>query len=460
MSTKIRSSQQLYIDENLQVNDNQINGVADGSLPKDAINLSQLDAAVLGINNTMHAPVGNLVEAKAVLSSTVIDRTTMLIETLGLYRYDADAIVVSNDNTIIRPTNIASDSVAGRWYKMSSTITDHNNLSGLNVGDYLHFTVEEKAQHVVNTAKVGITTSQASAIVANTAKTGITTGQASEITVNTAKVGITPAQATAITANSLKVGITTGQASEITANTAKVGITSGQASAILANTAKVGITPAQATAITDNTAKVGITGAQAAAIVANTAKVGITTQQASDIVANNAKLTNANHTGGDVTGSGALTIGAGKVLTAMIADANITTAKIISNAVDNTKLTDMAANTIKGALVAGDPIDMTVAQMRKMLGWSDRFYKQATGGAGVTGSNRIFTVPALVISGTEEVFKNGILMSAGAYNGGTNPVGDYEINCTANPAVITFHIAPANNGFADTILVNYSVLAV
>ena len=40
----------------------------------------------------------------------------------------------------------------------------------------------------VNTAKTGITTSQANAITANTAKTGITNSQASAITANTAKV--------------------------------------------------------------------------------------------------------------------------------------------------------------------------------------------------------------------------------------------------------------------------------
>ena len=39
-----------------------------------------------------------------------------------------------------------------------------------------------------NTAKTGITSTQADAIVANTAKTGITSGQASAITANTAKV--------------------------------------------------------------------------------------------------------------------------------------------------------------------------------------------------------------------------------------------------------------------------------
>ena len=78
-----------------------------------------------------------------------------------------------------------------------------------------------------------------SAIAANTAKTGITSSQASAITANTAKTGITSSQASAITANTAKTGITSGQADAIVANTAKTGITSGQASAITANTAKV-----------------------------------------------------------------------------------------------------------------------------------------------------------------------------------------------------------------------------
>ena len=57
-----------------------------------------------------------------------------------------------------------------------------------------------------NTAKTGITSSQASAITANTAKTGITSSQASAITANTAKTGITSSQATAITAALPKAG--------------------------------------------------------------------------------------------------------------------------------------------------------------------------------------------------------------------------------------------------------------
>ena len=112
-----------------------------------------------------------------------------------------------------------------------------------------------------------------------------------EIDLNTAKVGITTQQASEITANNAKVGITTQQASDITANNAKVGITTQQASDITDNNAKVGITSQQASDITDNNAKVGITSQQASDITANNAKVGITTQQASDITANNTKNT-------------------------------------------------------------------------------------------------------------------------------------------------------------------------
>lgn len=52
---------------------------------------------------------------------------------------------------------------------------------------------------------------------------------------------------TVIAANTAKVGITTSQANAIAANTAKVGITTSQADAIVANTAKVGITTSQIT---------------------------------------------------------------------------------------------------------------------------------------------------------------------------------------------------------------------
>jgi hypothetical protein len=59
--------------------------------------------------------------------------------------------------------------------------------------------------HNVTKTQVGLSnvpnTDFTSAVAANTAKVGITTQQASDITTNNAKVGITPVQATAITDN-------------------------------------------------------------------------------------------------------------------------------------------------------------------------------------------------------------------------------------------------------------------
>jgi hypothetical protein len=66
----------------------------------------------------------------------------MLIENLGLYRFDAEMIVASNDNTIIRP--VATDAAAGRWIKISSTVTDHDNLSNILGNGTYHLSLAEE----------------------------------------------------------------------------------------------------------------------------------------------------------------------------------------------------------------------------------------------------------------------------------------------------------------------------
>tara|TARA_R110000803_G_scaffold39734_3_gene85712 strand:- start:9028 stop:10074 length:1047 start_codon:yes stop_codon:yes gene_type:complete len=104
--------------------------------------------------------------------------------------------------------------------------------------------------------------------------------------------------------------------------------------------------------IATNNAKTGITSSQASAITANTAKTGITSGQASAITANTAKVTNATHTG-DVTGATALTIGAGKVVTSMILDDNVTADKLANSinsaiAANTAKETNVVQTTITG----------------------------------------------------------------------------------------------------------------
>jgi len=129
---------------------------------------------------------------------------------------------------------------------------------------------------------------------------------------------------------------------------------------------------------------------------------------------------------------------------------------IAANVVSNAKLADVPTATMKGRVTAatGDPEDLTVAQVRTLLGLvagnlSVRSYRVVPTGT-VNGSNAVFTLAANVISGTEEVFKNGILMNAGAGN-------DYTITYGAT-TTITFLTAPsAASSYTDVILVNYSV---
>jgi len=122
--TKIRSSTQLHIDADLDLRVHKITNLVDGVDPQDAITLNQLNNAVLGGSTSIHSPVSDLTAAKAVISADRGDRMLMLIETIGLYAFDAQSMTASNDDSVIRPTDIASDASAGRWIRLSSNITD------------------------------------------------------------------------------------------------------------------------------------------------------------------------------------------------------------------------------------------------------------------------------------------------------------------------------------------------
>ncbi|MFZ4724418.1 MAG: hypothetical protein ACOYMD_03160 [Paludibacter sp.] len=115
-TTTIRSSSQLYIDANLNFNNNKGISLVAGTASGHAVEYDQMNTAisnaVSGVGNSIHVPVADLTGAVAV--TNYLDRMIMLIETLGLYRYDAESAATSNNDTVIRPTNIASDASPGR----------------------------------------------------------------------------------------------------------------------------------------------------------------------------------------------------------------------------------------------------------------------------------------------------------------------------------------------------------
>jgi hypothetical protein len=126
-----------------------------------------------------------------------------------------------------------------------------------------------------------------------------------------------------------------------------------------------------------------------------------------------------------------------------------------ANKVTNAQLSTVATQTFKGRNTAatGNVEDLSVATVKTMLGLnsnnlSQRKYRIVPTGV-INNSNTAFTITDLVISGTEEVFKNGMLLNAGAGN-------DYTIAYGAS-TTITFAEAPNNSGFTDVILVNYSI---
>ena len=257
---------------------------------------------------------------------------------------------LTNATVVGLPTG-AVDSVNGQTGVVVLTTTD------INEGTNLYFTdarVAANSAVTLNTAKVGITTSQATDITNNNAKISFDSASSTKLngieagaqvnTVNSVNsltgavslgllelddVGSDGSNGQVLTTNGSgsftfttvaaggAVDSVNGQTgtvvldtddvsegatnlyytdarvsanSSVAANTLKVGITPTQASDITTNNAKVGITTQQASDITANNAKVGITTAQANEIAANTLKVGITTQQATDITNNNAKI--------------------------------------------------------------------------------------------------------------------------------------------------------------------------
>ena len=454
--TFIRSSNQLYIDADLDLKSKKITNLAPGVALTDGVNLDQLNNAVLGLNNTIHAPVADLAASKAIVSAGRLDKMVMLIETLGLYRFDAESVVVGNDNTVIRPTDVATDAEAGRWFKISAAITDHNNMSSIQGGaaaEYYHLTLAQyNALHAQETATtIGALINGAGAAAPNdtdVVATALAGGILQKITWTNIKAflktyfdtlyeKVANKDATGGYAGltlfkiNFKNAANTFTSFFTNANTAARTYTFQNKDGTIADTADI------AAAITTQT--IGTLGGVTAAdklVPVDADKFTFSDSAATNIWK---KLTWL-----DLKKT---------IWAAFSGDATVSIAGVVTianNAVSNAKLADMATQTFKGRNTAatGDPEDLSVATVKTMLGVNTRSYRAVPTGV-VNGSNTVFTVAVLIVSGTEEIFKNGMLMNAGAGN-------DYTIAYAAT-TTITFATAPSSTPFTDVILINYSV---
>lgn len=124
-TTEVRSSNQVFVDDDFDVKVHKIKNLLAGTVTGNAVEFDQLNTAISTAVNpilaTIHAPTADLTAAKAVASAARANAQTMLIETLGLFWYDADNAAASNDDTIIRPGDIASDATVGRWVRHYQT---------------------------------------------------------------------------------------------------------------------------------------------------------------------------------------------------------------------------------------------------------------------------------------------------------------------------------------------------
>ena len=498
MSTKIRSSKQLHIDADLDINSKKLVNVASGTVNSDGINKGQMDTAigtaVAGVGGALHVPVADLTAAVAVNAAGRSDKMIMLIETLGLYRFDAENTAVSNNGstaTVIRPTDVATDAAAGRWIKISNIMTSHSLLDGLQGNGEYHLSLAERDKLTIIEAGADVTDLEnvTDAIDSATSITNLSdtdtvpimsanqlfnstwaniksvlktyfdtlyeklankdaSGGYAGLTLfkinfknaaNTFTSFFTNANTAARTYTFADRDGTIADNTDITSAKARANHTGTQTASTISdfNAAALAAAPAE----TVSTVGTLINGAAAKATPADADGIGITDSAASNVLKKftfgNLKTWLASFFSGDitVTAAGVTAIGANKVT--------------------NAQLSTVATQTFKGRNTAatGNVEDLSVATVKTMLGLnsnnlSQRKYRIVPAGV-INNSNTAFTIADLVISGTEEVFKNGMLLNAGAGN-------DYTISYGAT-TTITFAEAPNNSGFTDVILVNYSI---
>ncbi len=494
-TTKVRTSSQVYVDASLDVNSNKIVNLSPGTVSGDAVEYAQMNsaisAALTGGATSLHTPVADLAAAKAVASAARADKMIMNIETLGLYRFDNESVVASNDGNVIRPTDIGSDASAGRWIQMTALTSDHNltqNKQGGTTGEYYHLSSAELAKLGGIAAGADVTTAASVAGVIQAAGAKATPVDADVLALNDSASSwalknftFTNLKAFLKTyfdglyqsssmedASGGYVGLTLFKINfKNAANTITSFFTNANTVARTYTYQDRSGTIADDTDITASKARANHTGTQLASTVSDFATAALIAAPAETqatvgtlISAATAKAApvDADSIGvSDSAASNALkkfTFGNLKTYLAawFSGDATVSATGVVAigaNKVTNAQLAQMATQTFKGRTTAatGNAEDLTVTQVKAMLGISTRVYRATPTGT-VNGSNTAFTISALVISGTEKVYLNGILLQAGAGN-------DYTIAYSAT-TTITMLTAPKSTPFVDVLMVDYS----
>ena len=188
------------------------------------------------------------------------------------------------------------------------------------------------------------------------------------------------------------------------------------------------------------------------------------------ITANTAKVTNATHTG-DVTGATALTIGTGKVITAMILDDNVTADKLANSinsaiaantaktGITSSQASAIVANTAKTGITSGQTSAIT-ANTAKVTNATHS--GEVTGATALTIADNVVDEANLKVNSptngyvlTAQSGQSGGLLWAEAASGNTTTNGLYEM---ANTIASNYTIGNNNNAIsAGPITINSNI---
>ena len=148
---------------NVSLTGGSISGLSSPTSDDEAATKRYVDTvATGGGSSSLKAAVADITELKALDTTSdteYSDKCLINVEENGLYRFDRDSNDVGDDDRIVQPT----DGV-GRWFKMATSIVDHNNASNIqggSTGERYHLTSAEKtvATREATAAQSGLATS-------------------------------------------------------------------------------------------------------------------------------------------------------------------------------------------------------------------------------------------------------------------------------------------------------------